>query len=1239
MTFEPEGDVEAEVNAKEIDQNVVCWTAEVHREKRKFTRRRARARVRLAFLPDPSTSCFRYDREVNNVPRYSHIHLAFSTCRRQATVAWPIMPPWVSRKRAPSPVPVPTPPSKGARPAAKPAKPTLFDAVDAPAKRRKTVEETKKLLDELNEDDDDDDSLSEADSDDFEDVPPAKRRKTVPATTHEHDGDSDDEMDWEDAIQNDSSAQPTPGPSAVVQELEIGDVSFSLKEDGGVADQGIHIPGLGKKGPSKREKFVRIQSHCLHVQSLMWHNSIRNSWLNDVEVQRTLVDGLAEGVKREVTRWKEAMGTLSMDELVAKKKAAAVKGKGKRKIKGKGRDWHYDAEHAEQGVPNLSAGDPLLRLLKVLTAYWRKRFAVTAPGLRKQGYMAIKRLRDEVKNWEKSKGDVEEHGERIESLAHFRKLAKTYEGSRDVGAQLFAALLRGLGLDTRMVASLQPVGFGFSKTEEAFARRPKKKAGTVEKAEVMSDSDVVEVTSKKGGSVKESKAELKKKQPARKPGRGKKDTPISLDDSDSSLSSAVSDTGEAPVKDDEDDLSVIDITPSTPRRKPNKKYDRELAFPNYWVEVCSPATHKYIPVDPIVLSTIASNEDLLQTFEPRGKKAELAKQVMAYTIAFSTDGTAKDVTVRYLRKHQLPGKTKGMRMPAERVPIYNRKGKVKRYEDYDWFRTVMAGYARPHRKRTAADDLEEQTDLKPYEPEKQEKEVDKESLLWYKQSADFVLEQHLRREEALLPGSESVKSFTPAGKKGAKSTEIIPVYRREDVVACKTVESWHKEGRALREGQHPLKLVPMRAVTLIRKREMEDALRETGEKLKQGLYSREQTDWIIPPPIRDGVIPKNAFGNMDVYVPTMVPGGAVHVPLKGTAKLCRKLEIDYAEACTGFEFGKQRAVPVLTGVVVAEEHEILLREAWREEQKEIERKEDVKRTAVALQWWRKMVLGLRVLERMRVDYEGSGGGQDEVNPFVAKAKREGRKVVDVREKAEAGADDEGGGFFLPGHDEEEVPQHRKKAAVPEAGDDVDGGGGFLAESGEEDHTAGDGGYLVEELPGEVKSKASNKQTPITPISLPLSHKSSGRANGDTEDVKMGDNTTTKRALPPPGKRKVAQKAEPNRRSNPKATSESESSLSDLADEGATSSNATSDSDSEPQPSSRSKKSKPASPKVILQPQTHPRKPRVAKKLTPLKSQYFAASSAGASDEDEGESTEAEVILPRRTTARTSRRSG
>lgn len=57
-----------------------------------------------------------------------------------------------------------------------------------------------------------------------------------------------------------------------------------------------------------------------------------------------------------------------------------------------------------------------------------------------------------------------------------------------------------------------------------------------------------------------------------------------------------------------------------------------------------------------------------------------------------------------------------------------------------------------------------------------------------------------------------------------------------------------------------------------------------------------------PPPVVGGKIRRNSFGNIDIYVPSMIPLGAVHLPLKGCAKLARRLGIDYAEAVTGFEF-------------------------------------------------------------------------------------------------------------------------------------------------------------------------------------------------------------------------------------------------------------------------------------------------------------------------------------------------
>ena len=44
-------------------------------------------------------------------------------------------------------------------------------------------------------------------------------------------------------------------------------------------------------------------------------------------------------------------------------------------------------------------------------------------------------------------------------LSDFRDIAATLRGSRDVGAQLFCALLRSVGVDARLVCSLQLLPF------------------------------------------------------------------------------------------------------------------------------------------------------------------------------------------------------------------------------------------------------------------------------------------------------------------------------------------------------------------------------------------------------------------------------------------------------------------------------------------------------------------------------------------------------------------------------------------------------------------------------------------------------------------------------------------------------------------------------------------------------------------------------------------------------------
>lgn len=793
---------------------------------------------------------------------------------------------------------------------------------DLPSPKRRAVDNAPPVAETVSFDSDSDSSLSDA---------PSSNTPRGNQDDDDEDTSDDDAVDWEDAMGTKSSAAATPyTPGDETQDLEL---TLNKSE--------AHISDLldGKKGPTKIERQIRIQSHCMHVQCLLLHNALRNNWLNDPKVHDTLRRKLPASLHKEYQKWRVASG-LEVPEKTPERKS-------KKKGKQRERNWGEESSRLEPGQPDMSRGDPVIYLLKVLAAYWKKQFRITAPGLRKHGYRPMSLMQTEISSFHNDDYDPERHGERFCGIDEFRSAAERMEGSRDVGAQLFTALLRALGIETRLVASLQPLGFGWTKGE-TFTPKPQ----------------------------------------AQKEPETEADAGFEAEDSDS------------------------DDPP--PNNNP-KGYDLDLPCPIYWAEVASPVTHEIIPVDPLVLkNAVATTPELQACFEPRGAKAEKAKQVICYVVAYSPDKTAKDVTTRYLRRRTWPGKTKGFRLPVEKIPIPGRKGK---FYEYDWFRVTLRAYEREEKKKTLVDDIEDGKDLLPNQPDKKPaKEGD--TLQSLRSSPEFVLERFLRREEALRPGAKHVRTFVSG--KGPKTKEE-KVYRRSDVLRCLSAESWHKEGRQIKTGESPLKRVPIRAVTLIRKREVDELERTTGEKPKQGLYAKHQTEYIIPPPIRDGIIPKNGYGNIDCFVPRMVPQGASHVPWPGTVRVCKKLGIDYAEAVTGFEFGSKMAVPVIEGVVVAAENEDLLKDAWLAEDAEKRKKEQLKAEKRILQTWRKFLFGLRIAERVREEYGPGEDAQDTLretqNPFSSRRPTDRAPRLLHEDPAEEDPVDRGGGFLLPGHDD------------------------------------------------------------------------------------------------------------------------------------------------------------------------------------------------------------------------------
>ena len=897
------------------------------------------------------------------------------------------MPPSVPRKRASEGGDAPIGPVR----ATKSRKPTLFDTVDSGHQRAPTLEENHAYLEQLRHDASSSSSLSDISSSEFEDVDlsPSSAGPRVDKGDEDvvaDDDDVDEDVDWEDAM-----APVSMPPAASFREPSTG-LELTLAKD---RTYSFTNPHGKRKGPSKMERQIRIQTHCTHVQFLLFHNLVRNAWICDQDVQQILLSQLDRSTRKEVERWRNGSG------LHRAWTGANESPKGSHVTPRAARDWGADAEKTESGAPDLSRGDPLIRLLKVLATFWKKKFVINSPGLRKQGYRPLPVLEEYLAGFQSQSHDPDEYGERIEDRHDFRQLAGKCQGSRDVGAQLFTALVRGIGLEARMVASLQPIGFGWSQAEEASSKSRRTKGRSARAIEDGMNEDARTTT-----------------------GPNQRNPRVDFSD-------GIDDDDKLEGLDD-DDIGMFPL-PSTGRKTRHQRlsYDRDLPYPIYWTEVLSPITNRYISVDALVLNVVASTSEQLNSFQPRGVKAEKAKQVMAYVVGYSSDGTAKDITVRYLKRQSWPGKTKGVRMPVEKVPVYDRRGKVKKREESDWFKAVMSGYTRDASRRTMADDLEERRELKAFGLAKAARKEGVETVKGYSDSAEFVLERHLRREEALRPGAKHVKLF--ATGKGEKRWEA-KVFLRADVVACKTVESWHKEGRAVREGERPLKWVPARAVTLNRQRELEQAQLDGGEKVKQGLYSEDQTAWIIPAPIDDGIIPRNGYGNIDCFVPSMVPAGAVHLALRGTAKICRRLGISHAEAVTGFEFGARRAIPVLDGVVVAAEAEQVVRDAWQADEAARIQKEASTQQKAALTSWKKFLVGLKILERVRTEYGGDDRDRstlpDESNPFTHR-----RGTGAVAAALPAG-----------GHDDEVTAM-----VPPEAGGDF--AGGFLVDEDRADDSA------------------------------------------------------------------------------------------------------------------------------------------------------------------------------------------
>ncbi|KAG2121095.1 Rad4-domain-containing protein [Suillus clintonianus] len=527
-------------------------------------------------------------------------------------------------------------------------------------------------------------------------------------------------------------------------------------------------------------------------------------------------------------------------------------------------------------------------------------------------------------------------GERIRSPNSLMKHALMQSGSRDTSAQLFTALCRALDIPARLVTSLQSIpwqsGVGKPKLKPANKNRPpsgqkgKQRAGDTDVLSQDSEFEDAKATNPQSPAAIEtnlghsSPGETSTQAKGKGKGKGKEKA--------------------RPVIYLRKPKNHSENRAGTPIR-PRAALDPTTTPPIFWTEVFSRADGRWLPVDPI-RGFVNKRHVFDPSAENTFRNGVPQENRMVYVVALEEDGFGRDVTARYAKDYTAKV------AKVQRVGIGRRK---------EWWDGLVRLVTRPYRLQR-----DETEDAELYNH--QLTEGMPTTVAGFKGHPLYALSRHLNREEVIDPPVE-------LGKFRGE-----PVYPRSSVISLKTAENWMRQGRVVREGCQPMKMVKQRAVTIGRKREMELALEKArtdthggdGQEDMQGLYARSQTELYMPKPVVDGKVPKNDFGNIDLYVPSMLPEGSVHIPFKGVAKVAKRLGFDYAEAVTGFEFRNRRAIPIIEGIVVAEENETIIVEAFLEAENDAEEKARVKRLDQVHKRWIRLVQGLRIRDRLRKQY-------------------------------------------------------------------------------------------------------------------------------------------------------------------------------------------------------------------------------------------------------------------------------
>ncbi|CAF1087295.1 unnamed protein product [Rotaria sp. Silwood1] len=426
------------------------------------------------------------------------------------------------------------------------------------------------------------------------------------------------------------------------------------------------------------------------------------------------------------------------------------------------------------------------------------------------------------------------------------------------------------------------------------------------------------------------KKNIKKKQPTISDDDNSNSTmnedilPLHSHDHSSDLSRVVSSSSSEIIKNDQ--AISPESTTKTSKELKSKIKTRSLKPRYYWIELfIETIDDGYIPID-IYTSKINS----VTEFEVN------IKFPMLYVWAFDTDLSslyAKDVTKRYSQKWLTTSyRTSNIEHKTNGDPKWYKKF-MKKYQPKDKKKSI---YSEVENKQ-----IENQLARQPIPQSKSE--LNGHPL--------YVLKSKLLKFEGIYPNDTQ-----PIGW-----FKEEPIYSRDNIHILRSKQTWLKEARQVNHGEEPYKIVEGRIKNIDRKMGV-----TTRPELE--LFGEWQTSEYVPPVAKDGIVPCNEYGNVDLFKPEMLPHGCVHIVEPNAARLCKKLGINYAEAITGFDAHGGGSHPVMEGIVICKEYEQTLRDAL-EQQKQIAIEKEIKKKEDRIyKNWRKLIRGLIIKQNLAKKY-------------------------------------------------------------------------------------------------------------------------------------------------------------------------------------------------------------------------------------------------------------------------------